>query len=107
VEVAKIAEEFAKRKYIVVATGCSAMAMAMYRCEDGQTLYEKYSGAFDAGGVVNIGSCVANAHIIGAAIKVAAIFARIPLRGNFEEVADYILNKVGACGVAWGAMRRS
>ena len=104
VEVAKIAEEFARRNYIVVATGCSAMAMAMYRCEDGQTLYEKYPGTFDAGGVVNIGSCVANAHIIGAAIKVAAIFARIPLRGNFEEVADYILNKVGACGVAWGAM---
>jgi len=80
------------------------MAMAMYRCEDGQTLYEKYPGSFDAGGVVNIGSCVANAHIIGAAIKVAAIFARLPLRGNFEEIADYILNKVGACGVAWGAM---
>ncbi len=104
VEVAKIAEEFARRNYIVVATGCSAMAMAMYRCEDGQTLYEKYPGSFDAGGVVNIGSCVANAHIIGAAIKVAAIFARLPLRGNFEEIADYILNKVGACGVAWGAM---
>jgi acetyl-CoA decarbonylase/synthase complex subunit alpha len=104
VEVAKIAEEFARRNYIVVATGCSAMAIAMYKCEDGQTLYEKYPGAFDAGGVVNIGSCVSNAHVIGAAIKVAAIFARIPLRGNFEEIADYILNKVGACGVAWGAM---
>ena len=104
VEVAKIAEEFARRNYIVVATGCSAMAMAMYRCEDGQTLYEKYPGSFDAGGVVNIGSCVANAHVVGAAIKVAAIFARLPLRGNFEEIADYILNKVGACGVAWGAM---
>jgi len=98
------AEEFARRNYIVVATGCSAMAMAMYRCEDGQTLYEKYPGSFDAGGVVNIGSCVANAHVVGAAIKVAAIFARLPLRGNFEEIADYILNKVGACGVAWGAM---
>ncbi|MCK4651770.1 MAG: acetyl-CoA decarbonylase/synthase complex subunit alpha, partial [Methanosarcinales archaeon] len=69
-----------------------------------QTLYEKYPGSFDAGGVVNIGSCVANAHVVGAAIKVAAIFARLPLRGNFEEIADYILNKVGACGVAWGAM---
>lgn len=104
VEVAKIAEEFARRKYIVVATGCSAMAMAMYRDEEGKTLYEKYPGSFAAGGVVNIGSCVANSHIIGAAIKIAAIFARMPLRGNFEEIADYILNKVGACGIAWGAM---
>jgi len=104
VEVAKIAEEFARRKYIVVATGCSAMAIAMYRGEDGKTLYEKYPGSFSAGGVVNIGSCVANSHVVGAAIKIAAIFARLPLRGNFEEIADYILNKVGACGVAWGAM---
>lgn len=103
-DVVKIAEEFARRNYIVVATGCSAMAMAMHRDEDGKTLYEKYHGTFGAGGVVNIGSCVANAHIIGAAIKIAAIFARMPLRGNFEEIADYILNKVGACGVAWGAM---
>lgn len=26
------------------------------------------------------------------------------MRGNYAEVADYILNKVGAVGVAWGAM---
>ena len=43
-------------------------------------------------------------HITGAACKVANIFARRPLRGNFEEIADYILNRVGAVGVAWGAM---
>ncbi len=54
--------------------------------------------------MVNIGSCVSNAHIAGAAIKIAGIFARRKLRGNFEEIADYILNRVGACGVAWGAM---
>jgi acetyl-CoA decarbonylase/synthase complex subunit alpha len=46
---------------------------------------------------------VANAHISGAAIKIANIFARRPLRANYEEIADYILNRVGACGVAWGA----
>jgi acetyl-CoA decarbonylase/synthase complex subunit alpha len=26
------------------------------------------------------------------------------LRGNYEEIADYVLNRVGAVGVAWGAM---
>lgn len=50
-----------------------------------------------------MGSCVSNAHIVGAAIKVANIFAKVPLRGNFEAVADYTLNRVGACGLAWGA----
>jgi len=103
-EVAEIAEEFAKRRFIVVASGCAAMSMAMVKDEEGKTIYEKYSGAFDAGGVVNVGSCVSNPHIAGAAIKIASIFAKRKLRANYEEIADYVLNRVGAVGVAWGAM---
>ncbi len=102
-EIAEIAEEFAKRKYIVVLSGCSAMVAGMKKDKDGRTLYEKYPPDFDAGGVVNVGSCVANSHITGAAIKIANIFATLPLRGNYEVIADYILNRVGACGLAWGA----
>jgi acetyl-CoA decarbonylase/synthase complex subunit alpha len=104
VDVATMAEEFLKRRFIVVATGCSAMDLAMTRDEEGLNLYEKYPGEFDAGGLLNIGSCVSNAHITGAAIKIANIFAKRPLRGNYEEIADYIHNRVGAVGVAWGAM---
>jgi acetyl-CoA decarbonylase/synthase complex subunit alpha len=103
-DVAKIAEEFLKRRFIVVTTGCSAMSIAMMKNDEGKTLYEQYPGIFDAGGLLNIGSCVSNAHITGAAIKIANIFAKRPLRGNYEEIADYIYNRVGAVGVAWGAM---
>src|SRR4030066_25578 len=39
----------------------------------------------------------------GAAIKVASIFAKRNLRGNYEEIADYIHNRIGAVGLAWGA----
>ncbi len=102
-EVADIAEEFAKRKFIVVLSGCSAMAAGMKKDAEGKTIYEKYPPTFDAGGVLNVGSCVANSHITGAAMKVANIFATLPLRGNYEVIADYILNRVGACGLAWGA----
>jgi acetyl-CoA decarbonylase/synthase complex subunit alpha len=102
-DVAEMVDEFAKRKYIVVLTGCSAMVAGMWKDADGKTVYEKYPPNFDAGGVVNIGSCVANAHITGAAIKIANIFAALPLRGNYEVMADYVLNRVGAVGVAWGA----
>ncbi|MFB2623320.1 CO dehydrogenase/acetyl-CoA synthase complex subunit alpha [Methanothermobacter marburgensis] len=102
-DVALMAKEFLERNYIVVTTGCGAMSIGEYRDEDGKTLYEKYGGQFDAKGLVNMGSCVSNAHISGAAIKIANIFAQKPLEGNFEEIADYILNRVGACGVAWGA----
>jgi acetyl-CoA decarbonylase/synthase complex subunit alpha len=103
-DVAEMAYEFASRRYIVVASGCSAMAIAMYKTEEGKTPYEELSGEFTAGGLVNVGSCVANAHISGAAIKIANIFARLPLRANYAEIADYIHNRVGAVGIAWGAM---
>jgi len=103
-EVAEMAVEFAKRRYIVVASGCAAMSIAMYKDEEGRTPYEAFPGAFDAGGIVNVGSCVSNSHIAGAAIKIANIFAKRRLRANYEEIADYILNRVGAVGVAWGAM---
>ena len=103
-EVAEIAEEFAKRRFIVVTSGCAAMSIAMVKDEEGKTLYEKYPGGFEAGGILNVGSCVSNPHIAGAAIKIASIFAKRKLRGNYEEIADYILNRVGAVGVAWGAM---
>jgi len=103
-EVAEIAEEFAKRRFIVVASGCAAMSIAMVKDEEGKSVYEKYPGAFEAGGILNVGSCVSNPHIAGAAIKIASIFAKRKLRGNYEEIADYILNRVGAVGLAWGAM---
>ena len=101
-DVAKMAEEFLRRNYIVVTTGCGAMSIGEYKDEEGKTLYERYGGEFDAQGLVNMGSCLSNAHIPGVAIKIANIFAKKPLEGNFEEIADYILNRVGACGMAWG-----
>jgi len=103
-EVAEMAMEFAKRRYIVLTSGCAAMSAAMYKDENGQSPYEVYPGSFDAGGIVNVGSCVSNPHIAGAAIKIASIFAKRKLMGNYEEIADYIHNRVGAVGVAWGAM---
>jgi acetyl-CoA decarbonylase/synthase complex subunit alpha len=98
-----IAKEFVDRGYIVVATGCMAMDMSLYKDADGKTIWEQYGGAFDGRNICNIGSCVANAHIHGAAIKVATIFAHRNHRANYDDIADYVLSKVGACGVAWGA----
>ena len=103
-EIAEMCTEFANRRYIVVTSGCAAMSAAMHKDEEGKTPYEIYSGAFDAGGILNVGSCVSNSHIAGAAIKIASIFAKRSLRANYEEIADYVLNRVGAVGVAWGAM---
>jgi len=102
-ELGEILEEFIKRNFIVVVSGCSAMAAAS-DYSGTHNLFEKYRGNFGPGNIVNVGSCVANSHITGAAMKVANIFAKRNLRANFEEIADYILNRVGAVGLAWGAM---
>ncbi|MFQ5833610.1 MAG: CO dehydrogenase/acetyl-CoA synthase complex subunit alpha [Candidatus Thorarchaeota archaeon] len=103
-DVHDMAEEFAKRRYIIVTSGCAAMSAGQVKDENGQSIYERRGGAFDAGNVVNVGSCVSNSHIAGAAIKIAAIFAKRNLRGNYAEIADYIHNRVGAVGISWGAM---
>ncbi|MBU7004565.1 MAG: acetyl-CoA decarbonylase/synthase complex subunit alpha, partial [Theionarchaea archaeon] len=102
-EVGEMAKIFLDRRFIVTASGCSAMDLANFTDEEGKGLYEQYPGDFDGGCLSNVGSCVANSHISGAAVKVASIFAGRNLRGNFEEIADYILNRVGAVGIAWGA----
>ncbi len=102
-DMADIAEEFAKRKYIVCLSGCAAMAAGYKKNAEGKTIYERFKPDFDAGCILNMGSCVANSHITGAAIKVANIFAKMNLRGNYEVIADYILNRVGACGLVWGS----
>jgi acetyl-CoA decarbonylase/synthase complex subunit alpha len=103
IEVAEICSEFANRHFIVVTSGCAAMSASMYKNEEGKSLYEYLSGEFASGGIINVGSCVSNSHIAGAAIKIANIFAKRNLRGNYEEIADYIHNRVGAVGLAWGA----
>ncbi|CEG11631.1 putative CO dehydrogenase/acetyl-CoA synthase subunit alpha 1 [groundwater metagenome] len=102
-ELGEILEEFIKRNFIVVVSGCSAMAAAS-DYSGTYNLFEKYGGNFGPGNLVNVGSCVSNSHITGAAMKVANIFAKRNLRANFEEIADYILNRVGAVGLVWGAM---
>ncbi|WP_457614271.1 CO dehydrogenase/acetyl-CoA synthase complex subunit alpha [Methanopyrus sp.] len=103
-QVGRMVEELLERNYIILTSGCTAMALGTYTDEGGKTLYEKYEDKFDAGCLVNTGSCVSNAHILGACIKIAAIFAKKSLKGNFKEIADYILNRIGACGVLWGTM---
>ena len=98
-----IAKEFVDRGFIVAASGCMAMDMSLYTDEEGKTIWEQYGGAFDGRNICNVGSCVANSHITGATIKVATIFAGRNERANFDDMADYTLSKIGACGVAWGA----
>lgn len=95
-----MAKELAEQGYIVLAAGCAAIDIGIG--DDG--LYRKFHGRFDIGGIINTGSCVSSAHTIGAVIKVASIFLHRELDGNYAEIADYILNRIGAVGVLWGGI---
>ncbi|MFN3527771.1 MAG: acetyl-CoA decarbonylase/synthase complex subunit alpha, partial [Candidatus Altarchaeaceae archaeon] len=108
-ELVEIAEEFISRGYIFVTSGCAAMTLGIESVDfdpegKGRSMYEIYPGEFNKGCLVNVGSCVANSHITGAAIKIANIFAKRKLLGNYEEIADYMINRVGAVGLVWGTM---
>lgn len=98
--VAWIAGILAGRGYIVLAAGCAALDLG--RGQNG--VYLKFPSTFDTGSVVNTGSCVSASHAVGALIKVASIFQQRKLDGNYREIADFMLNRVGAVGLLYGAV---
>jgi len=83
--VLEMVQDLVRRKYIVVVT-------------------DKYSSALNLGGVINIGDYMLSCRISAALIKIAMIFASLPVRANYEVIADYVFSRVGACGVAWGTL---
>ncbi len=101
-DIVKIVHELLKRGFIVITSGCISQLVGKYRTEEGLSLYEEY-GELGRGCIINIGTCTALSEVSGIAIRVANIFAGRKIKGNYEEIADYILNRVGACGIGWGA----
>jgi CO dehydrogenase/acetyl-CoA synthase alpha subunit len=92
-----------ERDYIVTSGGCTAVDLGEVK-EDGKSLYEETTGKFDAGGFANLGSCVSASHLLDAAIKIASIMLHRPIDGNYKEIADYLLNRVGVVIIIWGPM---
>src|SRR3989338_519778 len=110
-ETKNLAEEFLKRGYIVSTGGCASMDVAReevggqesgVRREKQGGLFKNNPDFFDSGNLTNLGSCVSASHLIGACIKIAQIMCHRKLEGNYEEIADYIINRVGAVVILWG-----
>src|SRR3989338_3866352 len=95
-EIQKLAEEFLKRGYIISTGGCASIDIAK------GNLFKENPDSFDSRNLTNLGSCVAASHLIGACIKIAQIMCHRKLEGNYEEIADYIINRVGAVVILWG-----
>lgn len=96
-ETKKLAEEFLSRGYIVSTGGCASMDVAKGE------LFKDNPDSFDSANLTNLGSCVSAAHLIGACIKIAQIMCHRKLENNYKEIADYIINRVGAVAILWGA----
>ncbi|MBI3583693.1 MAG: hypothetical protein HY096_07065 [Nitrospinae bacterium] len=99
----EMARALIDRDYIVTSGGCTAIDLAEVDA-DGKSLYEETTGNFDAGGFTNLGSCVSASHLLGAAIKIASVMLHRQIDGNYKEIADYILNRVGVVIIIWGPM---
>ncbi|MBI5048459.1 MAG: hypothetical protein HZB54_05905 [Deltaproteobacteria bacterium] len=93
----KIAKEFLNRGYIVSTGGCASMDVAK------GDLFKNNPDSFDSRNLTNLGSCVSASHLIGACIKIAQIMCHRKLENNYKEIADYIINRVGAAVILWGA----
>ncbi|HKZ45863.1 MAG TPA: acetyl-CoA decarbonylase/synthase complex subunit alpha, partial [Thermodesulfobacteriota bacterium] len=76
--------------------GCASMDVAK------GDLFKDNADSFDSRNLTNLGSCVSASHLIGACIKIARIMCHRKLEGNYEEIADYIINRVGAVVILWG-----
>ena len=92
-----LAQEFLSRGYIVSTGGCASMDVAR------GNLFKDSPDSFDSRNLTNLGSCVSASHLIGACIKIAQIMCHRKLENNYQEIADYIINRVGATVILWGA----
>jgi CO dehydrogenase/acetyl-CoA synthase alpha subunit len=99
-ELGYVVENLAKRKYLILTTGCTALQLSKYKPSEIESLY-------DFENIILMGSPTSVAHIAGLALKVGAIFARLTLDGNGLEVLDYLLNRVGAVGLSWSKPNES
>lgn len=101
-DLAAMAVELAKRKYVVLTAGCAAISAAIVRDAEGKNVYEQIQPGLGAGCLINLGGCAAASHIAGMAIKLISNFAKLPVRANYEVAADYTLNRIGVAAIAWG-----
>lgn len=96
-DIYKIAQELLKRGYIVATGGCSSIDLAK-----GGNIFRDHRDSFDACNLINLGSCVSASHLLGACVKIARVVSYRAIEGNYREIADYILNRVGVVLVLWG-----
>jgi len=63
---------------------------------------EGYPSMATLKGLVNCGGCSADAHIMASMFKFAQLGGGISIKANFDQVADYSLNRAPFAVIIWG-----
>jgi len=98
-----IAEELLERNCVVMTAGCGAMDISRkLEQKTGKCLPENFHNMATLKGLVNSGGCAADAHIMSAIYKLSQLGGGISVKGNFDQQADYIMNRAPFTVLIWG-----
>jgi acetyl-CoA decarbonylase/synthase complex subunit alpha len=102
-ELAEMAKELLDRNCVVMTAGCAAADVARKLEKDtGKALPENYPSMATLKGLVNCGGCSADTHIMASMFKFAQLGGGISAKANFDQVADYSLNRAPFAVIIWG-----
>ncbi len=102
-ELADIALELLERNCAVMTAGCGAAEISSRMDEkSGKALPENYLAMATLKGFVNCGGCTADSHIMASMYKLAGLGGGLAIPGNFDQPADYNLNRAPAVAIIWG-----
>ncbi len=100
-ELAEILEEFLNRNFIIFTAGDAAISICSLRsCISKSEIAESNSTYKN---LINLGSLSAGIHLIEKVIEMTGKNIDKSPVGNFDEISDYITNKIGITALFWGA----
>lgn len=101
-ELAEIARELLDRNCVVMTAGCASADVARHLDDSGKAFPENYPSMATLKGLVNCGGCTADTHIMASMYKFAQLGGGISIKANFDQPADYSLNRAPFAVIIWG-----
>lgn len=100
-----MARELLERNCVVMTAGCAAADVARWiDAETGKAFAEQFPSLATLKGLVNCGGCSADAHIMASMFKFAQLGGGISIKANFDQAADYSLNRAPFAVIIWGPL---
>ena len=95
--VIRVLRELAQRNFLIIVSGLLAKILEVTPVEGDQTLFDLFPER-----VIKCTPLLGALHYVGVLIRAAEIFAGKKITANFNEIANYILTKIGVTLAVWG-----